>query len=59
MRTATLHQLHLFQHSFITFSFIEGTYQRLILVLDFDTSDIFFEALFDLDFLGVSADIYF
>ena len=34
----------------MTFSFIEGTYQRLILVLDFDTSDIFFEALFVLDF---------
>ena len=47
------------QHSFITFSFIEGTYQRLILVLVFDTPDIFFEAFFVLDFLGVSADIYF
>ena len=40
-------------------SFIEGTYQRFILVLYFDSPDIFFVAIFIIDFLDVSSDFFF
>ena len=40
-------------------SFNERTCQRFLLVLYFATPYIFFVALFILDFLGVSSDIYF
>ena len=58
MSATTLHQLHLPQNTTLVYyiSFTEGTYQRFILVLHFDTPDIFFVAIFILEFLGVSSD---
>ena len=45
------------QHWFITYVLLrEGTHKRFILMLYFDTSDIFFVAVFILDFLRVSSD---
>ena len=53
--------LHLLQNTTLVYyiSFIEGTNQRFILVVYFDTPDIFFVILFIFDILGVSSDIYF
>ena len=50
MRRTTL---HLVQNTTLVYfiSFIEGTYQRFILVLYFDTSHFFLVAIFILDFL--------
>ena len=55
MRVTTLHSgVYLkTQTLFYYNSFIEVKYQRFILVLHFDTPNIFFVALFNIDFLTV------
>ena len=59
----TLRQLllHLLQNTTLIYyiSFIEGTYQRFILVLYFNTPKNFLVALFILVFLDISSGIYF